>query len=283
MELTMREVLLTDVLPSQEKALREAIDWVIKARELVLGGRVTMDEIDQACPFNRGDDSWFYYVLLMNKHYKTLYGPYDAMITKGWTAKSQATYDGLVCANCYAAGGANMATTLRRCTRCRLVCYCGRSCQRFHYDTHRKVCNGEHDRVQRRLRAAPKFRRFELPATSDEPVVKLIARHVRDGYFRSSIVLFRDLDDGTSSNVRNATHEEPYAIVSTPIHDEQYRDTALGPNEACLDDENYPREAAALLEAKVIARVPGKAYAPPDRTALPIVRIDVERIELGDL
>lgn len=107
-KLTMRDVLLADAHPYEEKNLKVAINWAEKAQKLIMDGSATLEEIDQACPFNRGDEAWFYMVLLMNKRYKTLHGPYYPMIRKGWSAKHQAIFDGLACANCYNVGGPRM-------------------------------------------------------------------------------------------------------------------------------------------------------------------------------
>lgn len=106
--ITIRDALLADAQAHEEDHLKAAIDWAEKAQKLIKDGDATLQEIDQACPFNRGDEPWFFLVLLMNKYYKTLHGPYYAMIRKGWSAKHQAIFDGLVCANCYNVGGPRM-------------------------------------------------------------------------------------------------------------------------------------------------------------------------------
>ncbi|KAJ8605162.1 hypothetical protein CTAYLR_000352 [Chrysophaeum taylorii] len=285
MDLTLRDVLLADARPHEAEELREAIDWCEKARDLVVTNRASMREIDLACPFNRGDGPWFFFVLLMNKKYKTLRGPYEPMMMQNMNAKDQAICDGLVCANCFAAGGPRMKTKLRRCAKCRLVAYCNRECQRKHVDQHRKYCSAEHDRVRRQRAAIPKFARFTL-RTEDGVHLKLIARHLRDGYDTSSMLVLEDLDDGLTQEVRGFGHEIPYGVVTVPVRDSDVRHHLLDPHEAVFDTEHYQAEYEALVAARLIEPVPHKTYAHPSRPGnpvFPVARIYVDQISLGDL
>lgn len=296
----MRDVLLADASSYELKDLTSAIDWLEKARDAVEQGKASLEEIDQSCPFNRGDSAWFFYVLLFNKEYKTLRGPYLPMIQQGWSAKSQCIFDGLVCANCFAAGGPRMVTKLKRCGSCRLVSYCGRSCQRSHHEKHRRACREERERLARQMLARPKFERLYLPPTALVDGVKLVARHISDGYGCSSIILYKDLDDGVNSNVRAPREQEPWAVVTAPVHDEHYRNHVLGPDEACLDVDYHEREVKGLIESKIVVLIPGKycPYTPnynvncrePEdeeerrvRSPLPVARIMIEQVDLADL
>lgn len=125
-----------------------------------------------------------------------------------------------------------------------------------------------------------------MPATASEPAVQLIARHIFDGYDRSSLVLYEMLTDGNANTKKERSHREcPWAVVTVPVHDDDYRNNQLGPNEACLDLQHYSREIDALIVAEIVVPIPGKFHICEDekRKPMPVARLDLEQIELGDL
>lgn len=125
-----------------------------------------------------------------------------------------------------------------------------------------------------------------MPATASEPAVQLVARHIFDGYDRSSLVLYETLDHGNAeASMQPSRREYPWAVVTVPVHDDEYRNNHLGPNEACLDLQHYAREIDALILAEIVVPIPGKFHTCEDekREPMPVARLDLEQIELGDL
>lgn len=276
----LRDVLLADALEHEEKPLTEALDWAERARDLVIGG-TPLEEIDLQCPFSKGEEAWFFFVLLWNKpRYKTLH-QYEPLLRKGLSAKDQSILEGLVCANCYSVGGPKTTLNLRKCGHCRLVSYCGRTCQRAHYDKHKKVCNERRAAKQRRSVAQPKFRKFV--AVRDGTERKLIARHFVDGYGGSSLVLQEERwrDDDT----RRFDHDPPYALITDPCREDAiFRDTVLEPHEAVFDVHNFRPEYDALVDAGIIEPVFDKIFE-PQSGGLPmlVAKIHIDQVEFGSL
>ena len=74
---------------------------------------------------------------------------------------------GLCCAHCSAAGGGHYwgRVALRRCSSCHAAYYCGRDCQRAHYDAHKRLFisydevwpNGTVDSLKARVKSNAKF------------------------------------------------------------------------------------------------------------------------------
>jgi len=64
------------------------------------------------------------------------------------TKKKASDPDGKVCGNCLAPGGSANAPKLSACSRCGLVVYCSRDCQRAHWKTnHKQYCIAKADRA----------------------------------------------------------------------------------------------------------------------------------------
>lgn len=310
-KVTMRDVLLADALEGSEReALTTAMNWIEKSRAAVRDGRATLEEVDASQPFSVGSDAWFYYVLLMNKPCQTLHGPYAPLIIRGSTARSQAEFDGLVCGACHKAGGSKMTVKLRRCGHCQLISYCSRDCQRLHYKEHKGPCQEQQLRRANVKKAKPKFGRvviswnddddhavtdpefpdYKLPTNPEAPTTKiitttkaLIARHLTDGFHRSSLILYEDIGQ---LNRQVKIDDEPFwAIATVPVIDDDLREKLLGPKEAVFNTVQYAREYDALIRWSVITPVLDKSFPyQPDENHqhntidLPIARIDIAQI-----
>jgi hypothetical protein len=91
--------------------------------------------------------------------------------------------------------------------------------------------------------------------------------------------MFGEEDDEMGWNSDGIT-KIPWAIVTSPVHDDEDRETQLLPNEACFNISKYPREHEALIEAGIITAT-GKTLQigyyprlhPVCRINLPVYRV----------
>ena len=122
----MRE-LLHEIDDGRRPHLLAAIEWVEAARATLDRGEAVDDG---QCPFDRGSEPWFWFLLLANKPHITLHGPHKPLLARHRSPREQCQVEGLMCAHCFAAGGLWQRTPLRRCSACCLAWYCGKECQR---------------------------------------------------------------------------------------------------------------------------------------------------------
>jgi len=286
-------VLLTDALDPTERAeLKKAIDWIERSRAALREGKATLEEVDASQPFGVGSEAWFYYVLLMNKPCQTLHGPYTPLIVRGTSARDQAEMDGLVCGTCHCAGGKNTTVKLRRCGHCQLISYCSRDCQALHYKEHKRPCKAQQKRRAEVKSAQKRAGRLVLQNRGDDPPIydmddpekkasrALLARHLRDGYGESSLILYEDI--GQLNNPKLRLEDEPFwAIVTLPVKDPELRKSLLGRHEAVFNTAQYANEYDALVRWSVITPLLDKVFVLDDNNRsieLPIARIDIDQI-----
>ena len=131
--------LLDEIDDARRPHLEAAIAWLERASACFAHGEAPSDG---DCPFNQGDEAWFWFCLLANKPHVTLHGPYRPLLARHRSAKEQCFAEGLVCARCFAAGGGHYwgRRPLKRCSACRAASYCGRDCQRLDLDAHKADC-----------------------------------------------------------------------------------------------------------------------------------------------
>lgn len=183
----MRE-LLDEIDAGRRPALLAAIEWLERAAEAIKHGAAP-DDAD--CPFNPGDEAWFWFVLLANKPHITLHGPYRPLCARHRSPREQAVLEGLCCARCHAAAGCWHQTPLKRCAACRRVSYCGRNCQREDFDAHRGDCRRfAEEQANEDARVAAQRLDGVLPPKGDRPALR--ARHSLDGYGSSVLALYEN-------------------------------------------------------------------------------------------
>ena len=78
--------LLDEIDDGRRGALAKAIRWVEHAKECFENG-VMPD--DTACPFNRGEEPWFWFLLLTNTPHATLHGPYLPLLPRHRSAREE--------------------------------------------------------------------------------------------------------------------------------------------------------------------------------------------------
>ena len=158
--------LLDEIDDARRPHLEAAIGWLERASACFAHGEAPSDG---DCPFNQGDEAWFWFCLLANKPHVTLHGPYRPLLARHRSAKEQCFAEGLVCARCFAAGGGHYwgRRPLKRCSACRAASYCGRDCQRLDLDAHKADCRRGAARLAaaRRATAARRLAGQEKRAT----------------------------------------------------------------------------------------------------------------------
>lgn len=246
--------LLDEIDEGRKPHLEAGIKWLEHATLAFKNGAVP-DDGD--CPFEKGEEAWFWFVLLANKPHLTLHGPYRPLLARHRSPREQAILEGLCCARCYAAAGCWIRTPLKRCSGCKAVAYCGRACQKADFPAHRGDCRAfrkRNDEEAARLTAM----RLDgvLPAKGDRR--ELRARHSLDGYGASVLALYEaegDLD-------------EIYTIVTVPTHDDVQR-AALEPGEARFDVKRQSGIVKDLVDARLVTPIdppphqklePGQAF-----------------------
>ncbi|KAJ1452728.1 hypothetical protein M885DRAFT_526099 [Pelagophyceae sp. CCMP2097] len=269
------EALLAEAKPFERDDLKVAVAWIQQAKDLAASG-ASQDMLDQACPFNKGSGPWWWYLLIMCKckdlTSASLHGN-GGVLMPGMTARQQATFDGLCCASCAD------SNKLKRCGGCGLVSYCGRTCQRADFASHKALC--ETVQSTRRTQPPPPAARsgdcrIQLKSDVEGREITVLAVHTTDGFGCPSLILY----ETDAADSATALPDAPYAIVTVPIFDDDFR-FSLGMREACLNPTfatpERRSELDALLAHGVISLVPGRSYSRPlhPDAPLPIVSVNV--------
>ena len=231
----MRE-LLHEIDDGRRPHLLAAIEWVEAARATLDRGEAVDDG---QCPFDRGSEPWFWFLLLANKPHITLHGPHKPLLARHRSPREQCQVEGLMCAHCFAAGGLWQRTPLRRCSACCLAWYCGKDCQRLDRARHTAECRKGRKELRDAVRAA-EARRLDglLPANGDRPALR--ARHRLDGYGKSAMVLYEA-----------AAVDDIYGVVTRPCHDAGMRER-LKSGEAIFNVGDYADVVRDLVEAGLV-------------------------------
>lgn len=231
----MRE-LLHEIDDGRRPALLKAIEWVEAARATMDKGQ----EVDDTqCPFDRGSEPWFWFLLLANKPHITLHGPHAPLLARHRSPREQCQVEGLMCANCFAAGGLWQRTPLSRCAACCLAWYCGRECQKKDRGRHKSECHKGRMELKKAVKAA-EARRLDglLPANGKRPALR--ARHRLDGYGKSALVLYED-----------EKVDDVHGVVTRPCHDVTVRDR-LKPGEALFNVGDYAAIVRDLVSTGLV-------------------------------
>jgi hypothetical protein len=101
----------------------------------------------------------------------------------------------------------------------------------------------------------------------------------KQALYPAILKIFGEEDDEMGWNSNGIT-KMPWAIVTSPVHDDEDRETQLLPNEACFNISKFPREHKALIEAGIITET-GKELQigmypllhPVCRINLPVYRV----------
>ena len=151
---------------------------------------------------------------------------------------------GLCCAHCSAAGGGHYwgRVALRRCSSCHAAYYCGRDCQRAHFDAHKRDCaRGKRARDAEIARVAARRLDGIVPAKGDRPALR--ARHARDGYGFSALLLY-EKDDPDAF----------YCAATVPTHDDRQR--GLLPTAVARFDAKHCKDLLRdLVDLKLVTPV----------------------------
>ena len=227
----MRE-LLHEIDDGRRPHLLAAIEWVEAARATLDRGEAVDDG---QCPFDRGSEPWFWFLLLANKPHITLHGPHKPRLARQSGARGSSARSRASCARTPRAARPAASGSGRRLRRCSACCcwYCGKECQRVATRqaavlrrrrawsarrirgptrAHAAECRKGRKELRDAVRAA-EARRLDglLPANGDRPALR--ARHRLDGYGKSAMVLYEA-----------AAVDDIYGVVTRPCHDAGMRE-----------------------------------------------------------